>query len=420
MNNDAGARTVASSGLLGWWREAAPEARRALVAASLGWGLDAFDVMLYALVLAALMRDLSMPMATGGLLGSLTLAAAAVGGVVFGVVADRYGRTRALIGSILIYSLFTGACGLAQTIGQLALFRVLLGIGMGGEWASGATLVSETWPAEHRGKALGFVQSSWAIGYGAAVVVTAIVMPLWGWRAVFFVGVLPALLTAWVLRSVREPAIWTERQQDRTAARHRFSDIFRGTMLPLTVAVTLMNACTMFAWWGFNLWIPSYLQLPVEQGGIGLGHYAMGLLIVMQTGMWFGYVTFGFIADTVGRKRTYIIYLVSAALLIMAYTATRNPWILFALGPFVAFFGTGYFSGFAAVTAEIYPTEIRSTAQGFTYNIGRIASAVAPWTVGKLADTHGFSVAFPIIAVAFMLAALCWVWIPETKGKTLP
>jgi len=404
---------------LDWWRGATPDAKRSLVAAALGWGLDAFDVMLYALVLASLMRDLGMPKTTGGLLGSLTLAAAAVGGVAFGVVADRYGRTRALIGSILIYSVFTGACGLAQTVWQLALFRVLLGFGMGGEWASGATLVSETWPAEHRGKALGFVQSAWAIGYGAAVVVAALVMPIGGWRAVFFVGVLPALFTAWVRRRVREPAIWRSRQGVPAAARSRFADIFRGEMLPLTVAVTLMNACTMFAWWGFNLWIPSYLQLPVEEGGLGLGQYAMWLLIFMQVGMWFGYVTFGFVADSLGRKRTYVSYLIAAAVLVVLYTMTRNPWVLFALGPFVAFFGTGYFSGFGAVTAEIYPTEIRSSAQGFTYNVGRIASAVAPWTVGRLAETHGFAVAFPVIAAAFGLAALGWIWIPETKGREL-
>jgi len=405
--------------LSGWWRDATPDAKRSLVAAALGWGLDAFDVMLYALVLASLMADLGMPKTTGGLLGSLTLAAAAVGGVAFGVVADRYGRTRALIGSILIYSVFTGACGLAQTVWQLAVFRVLLGFGMGGEWASGATLVSETWPAEHRGKALGFVQSAWAIGYGAAVVVAALVMPLGGWRAVFFVGVLPALFTAWVRRKVKEPAIWHSRQEAPAAARHRFADIFRGEMLPLTVAVTLMNACTMFAWWGFNLWIPTYLQLPVEQGGLGLGRYATWLLLFMQVGMWFGYVTFGFVADGLGRKRTYVSYLVAAAVLVVAYTMTRNPWVLFALGPFVAFFGTGYFSGFGAVTAEIYPTDIRSTAQGFTYNVGRIASAVAPWTVGRLAETHGFAFAFPVIAAAFGLAALGWIWIPETKGKAL-
>ncbi len=412
-------RTPAAAGRFGWWRTATPDAKRALVAAGLGWGLDAFDVMLYALVLAALMSDLGMPKDTAGLLGSLTLAAAAFGGIGFGLVADRYGRTRALTATILIYSLFTGACGLAQTVWQLALFRVLLGLGMGGEWACGATLVSETWAAEHRGKALGFVQSAWAIGYGAAVIVTWLVMPVGGWRAVFFVGVLPALFTAWVRRRIREPAIWETARAAAGAVNRGFRDMFRGPMLRLTSAVTVMNACTMFAWWGFNLWIPSYLQLPAEQGGLGLGHYAMGLLIFMQVGMWFGYVTFGYISDALGRKRTYVTYLAAAAALIMAYTLTRNPWVLFALGPFVAFFGTGYFSGFGAVTAEIYPTAIRSTAQGFTYNVGRIASAVAPWTVGRLAETHGFSLAFPVIAAAFALAALTWVWIPETKGRAL-
>src|SRR5512136_1146436 len=181
-------------GLMGWWRDGTPEGRRALVAGSLGWMLDSFDVMLYALVLAALMKDLGMAKFTAGMLGSATLVASAVGGLVFGVVADRHGRTRALISSILIYSVFTAACGFAQTVAQLAVFRVFLGLGMGGEWASGAALVSETWPAEHRGKALGLMQSAWAVGYAAAAAVSALVLPRWGWRAVFFVGVIPAFL----------------------------------------------------------------------------------------------------------------------------------------------------------------------------------------------------------------------------------
>ncbi len=213
-------------GLFGWWHGATPVARRALVAASLGWMLDSFDVMLYSLVLAYLMADLAMSTTTAGLLGSLTLLASAAGGMIFGVVADRYGRTRALMGSILIYSIFTFACGLAQSITQLAVFRVLLGIGMGGEWASGAALVSETWPAEHRGKALGFMQSSWAVGYAAAAAVTAIVLPIWGWRAVFFVGVLPALFTIWVRRQVEEPEIWRESRASQSAERVEASATF--------------------------------------------------------------------------------------------------------------------------------------------------------------------------------------------------
>jgi putative sialic acid transporter len=406
--------------LFGWWRDGTPEAKRALIAAWLGWMLDAFDVMLYALVLKAIIPDLGLTTGTAGALGSATLLASAAGGILFGFVADRYGRTRALMASVLIYSIFTAACGFAQTVAQLAVFRVLLGIGMGGEWASGAALVSETWPAEHRGKALGFMQSAWAIGYGAAAAVTGLIMPAWGWRGVFFVGILPAFFTLWVRRRVEEPAIWRATQAKPAASRGRFRDIFRPGMLRLTLAVTIMNAFTMFAWWGFNLWLPGYLSLPISAGGIGLSTRAMSAFVIaMQVGMWFGYVTFGFISDVIGRKYAYVFYTVTAAVLIFIYTSVREPLALLALGPFVAFFATGYFSGFGAVTAEIYPTDIRATAQGFTYNIGRVASAAAPWIVGTLAQTRGFSFALSLTSVAFLLAAATWIWIPETRGRKL-
>jgi MFS family permease len=406
--------------LFGWWRAGDADARRALIAAGLGWMLDSFDVMLYALLLASIMPELGMSKEVAGLVGSAMLIASAAGGVFFGFVADRYGRTRALMASVLIYSVATAACGLAQNIAQLAVCRVVLGIGMGGEWASGAALVSETWPDEHRAKALGFMQSAWAIGYGAAAVVTSLVLPRWGWRAVFFVGILPAFLTLWVRHSVREPAMWRAARARPAASRRGFADIFRGPTLRLTIAVTIMNAFTLFAWWGFNLWLPGYLSLPVSSGGRGLSTSVMAALVaVMQVGMWFGYVTFGFVSDAIGRKRAYIIYMVTAASLIFVYTSVRAPLGLLVLGPFVAFFATGYFSGFGAVTAEIYPTDIRARAQGFTYNMGRIASAAAPFAVGTLAQTRGFHVALLLTSAAFLMAALMWIWIPETKGRQL-
>jgi MFS family permease len=404
---------------LAWLRDAAPESRRALIAASLGWMLDSFDVMLYALVLAALMGDLGIDKPMAGRLGALALLASAAGGIIFGIVADRFGRTRALIGSVLVYSVFTAACGLAQNALQLAVFRVGLGIGMGGEWASGAALVSETWPAEHRGKALGLMQSAWAIGYGLAAAVNLVVLPRWGWRAVFFVGLVPALFTIWVRRRVPEPALWRERRRG-TAPGFGFAELVSPRFAGATAALTLMNACTLFAWWGYNLWVPAFLSLPVAQGGIGLSAQTMSLMvIVMQVGMWFGYVTFGFVSDAVGRKRTYVAYLLSAAAMMGAYAATSTPVVLLLLGPFVAFFGTGYYAGFGAVTAEIYPTRIRATAQGFTYNMGRIASAAAPVVVGSLAETRGFGAAFGVAATAFLVAAGLWAFIPETRGRTL-
>jgi MFS family permease len=403
--------------VLCFWSEASPQARRALVAGALGWLLDAFDVMLYALVLTSVAKDLGFSLGVGGQLGSLTLAASAVGGLVFGVVADRLGRVRALTLSILLYSIFTFACGLAQNVWQLAIFRLLLGLGMGGEWASGAVLVSETWPERHRGKALGLMQSCWAVGYGLAAIVSAVVLPRWGWRSVFFVGILPALFTLWIRRQVQEPELW---RQTSGVRRPALSFLKSSVSPSLVLCLTLMNAATMFAWWGLNLWVPSYLSLPTEQGGIGLTTTTMAAFVVaMQVGMWFGYVTFGFVSDAFGRKPTYVTYLVVAAVLVWGYGATREPRLLLILGPFVAFFGTGYFSGFGAVAAEIFPTAVRATALGVTYNSGRLLSAVAPLVIGTLAQSRGFGLAFTVTSVAFLIAALFWLGIPETRGRQM-
>ena len=396
-----------------FWREASPEARKALIAGGMGWLLDAFDVMLYALILNSVAEELGLSRAQGGLMGSATLAASAIGGLVFGVIADKLGRTRALSLSILLYSVFTFACGLAQNLWQFATFRVLLGLGMGGEWASGATLVSETWPEKHRGKALGIMQSCWAIGYGLAAIVVAIVLPRFGWRAVFFTGIIPALFTFWIRRSVKEPAMWARQKDAPKTGDKKFS-------MRVALFLTAMNAATMFAYWGQGLWVPSYLSSPTTQGGIGLSTETMAMFIIaMQVGMWLGYVTFGFMADTFGRRPVYISYLLMAALLVWYYGFAREPWILLVLGPFVAFFGTGFFSGFGAVASEIFPTSIRATALGVTYNSGRLLSAIAPYIVGTTVQSRGYGAAFTYTAIAYIIAAVLWLGIPETKGRRL-
>lgn len=415
----ASAVTNGETGAFAWWRAADTRARRAFVAAALGWMLDSFDVMLYSLVLAALIQDptLQLSTAVAGQLGAVTLLAAAAGGVAFGVIADRIGRKRALMGAVLIYSIFTAACGLAQTVPQLAVFRILLGFGMGGEWATGVALVSETFPARHRGKALAFVQSAWAIGYGLAAFVNLLVMPIWGWRGVFFVGVLPALFTLWIRRKVEEPDMW-----HRTPAgdRGRISALFTPDRARITTFIILMNACCLFGWWGLNLWVPAYLNLPTDRGGVGLSSSTMSWFVIfMQVGMWFGYISFGYIADAIGRKPAYISFVTMAALLLPLYGALREPWMLLILGPAVAFFGTGYYSGFGAVIAELYPTSVRATAAGVGYNVGRIASAAAPFVVGSLAGSRGFGAAFTITGAAFLLAAVLWIGIPATQNREL-
>jgi MFS family permease len=404
---------VRSRALFGWLHEAPADARRSLLAASLGWALDAFDTLLYALILPAVMAALHLTKSSAGLLGSLTLIAAAAGGILLGLAADRYGRTRALMTSVLLYAVFTAACGLAWSFASLALFRILLGLGVGGEWATGASLVAETWPGTHRDKALALMQSAFALGYGLAAIVVFFVQPIAGWRGVFFVGLLPALLTFWIRRRIPEPAVW-QRAQRRPGFHSSFAQLFKLPLRRYTIALTFMNACCLFAWWGFNLWVPSYLSLPIAQGGIGFTPRTMTVLIVaMQIGMWFGYVSFGYLATAFGRRRVYVSFLLCAAALIAIYASVRSPWLLVLLGPCLAFVATGYFSGFAAVTAETYPDAIRSTGQGFTYNVGRLASAAAPYAAGTLAQQRSFATAFHLDAAAFLLAAMLWLFVPS-------
>jgi MFS family permease len=402
---------------LEWPAHVTKAERHSLVAGGLGWMLDAMDVMLYSMVLADLVAHLGMSKPQAGFLNSLTLAASALGGLLFGFLADRIGRTRALMGSILVYSLASFACGLSQTIGQLAAFRFVLGLGMGGEWTTGAALIAETWPAEHRGKALGLMQSAWAIGEMIAAGVTLLVLPRFGWRAVFFAGVLPALVVLWIRRDVPEPTIWLEHGRSRTASLRL---LWRPDIRWKGVLATLMNACGMFGYWGLFTWIPGYLALPLTEGGRGLGIVAsLTWVLFMAPGKWLGYTLFGFAADAFGRRRSYVVYLATAAALVPVFGMTTSPTWLLVLGPFVGFFGTGFFSGFGAIAAEMFPTEVRATAMGLTYNIGRGFSAVAPFAVGYIAKQYSFYSAFLLLAAAFLVAALLALALPETRGKRL-
>ncbi len=389
--------------ITGWLAESSPEQRRALVAASLGWMLDSMDVIIYALVLGQVQHELNLSTSESGAMMSATLLAAAAGGLAFGWFADRFGRVRALSLSVLGYSVATALCGFTHTAVELMLCRVFLGLGMGGEWASGAALVAETWPLRNRGKALALVQSSWAIGYALGAALVAVVMPHFGWRAVFFAGVLPALVALWVQRRLHEPTEWRAVHADKVPIGH----LFRGALGRSTLVCATMNAATLFAWWGLFTWAPRFLSMPQAQGGRGLSIVeTSGWTIVMQIGTFLGYVSFGYIADRFRPKRTYIAYLVAAALLVPLFAFVSNTYALLIIGPLVGFFGTGYFSGFSIISSELFPTQLRASAMGFVYNIGRIASAAGPYLIGRFSESMGISSALSMTSDAFLLAAL--------------
>jgi len=413
-------------------RQATPGQRRTLLAAAMGWALDAFDAMLYSLVLALLMRDLGMSKTIAGSLGTLTLLASGIGGVLFGFLADRIGRKHALMASILTYSICSFASGLATSIAMLAVARFVLGLGMGGEWNTGATLVAESWPTEFRAKAISIVQSSWALGFAVAALVAGPVARYFGWRAVFFVGILPAVITLWIQRSVPESDMWREREQkprgSEVAGRDvtsyvstKFAVIFQPPYVKHTFALLLFNFFGMFAWWGLFTWLPPYLSLPVEQGGRGFGVIGMTTLLVVLNlcGMFPGYASFGWVADHLGRRKAFLVYSLVAAVLIPIYAAARSQTVLLIVGTLVAFFGTGIFSGSGIMGSEIFPTAVRARALGFTYNGARTLSSVAPLVIGRVGQTKGLSWAFYLCATGYVLAALMTTQLPETKGKAL-
>ncbi|MDL1951940.1 MFS transporter, partial [Acidobacteria bacterium ACD] len=343
----------------GWLAEAPPEARRALVAGGVGWMLDAADVMLYAFALPSIRAEFGLDGAQAGALASLTLVASAVGGIAAGALADRFGRARLLVVSVLVYSVFTAATATAGSVAELALWRTLVGLGLGAEWSAGSLLVAETWPAAHRGKAIGLMQSGWAVGYVVAALASAAVLPSYGWRPLFALGILPALLALWVRWKVPEPAIWRERRPPAGAGATLAALLgreLRGRVLSATALATVL----LFAYWGLFTWVPSFLAGPVASGGAGLGLVrSTGFVVAMQAGAFTGYVSFGFLSDRFGRRPVFLAFVLGSAAVVPAWgLLARSEAVLLLLAPLVGFLGHGYFSLFGAMLAELFPSSV--------------------------------------------------------------
>ena len=423
--------TTASSQVTGkapWYAGVTRDQWRALAAAKLGWMLDAMDFLLYVMAIGQLKEYFGFNDATAGLLGTVTLITSAVGGIVFGIVADRAGRTKALMATILIFSVCSLGAATSQTFWQLMAWRILLGFGMGGEWASGAVLVSETWPAHLRTRAISIMQSGWALGYIAAALLGALFLDVLdlgpnAWRWLFAAGVLPALLTIWIRWKVKEPEPWVERKAHGAKGRSAFAVLFGPEFRGKTLLATLLSACVQFANWGLFFWLPGFLARPVEQGGAGMSIVrSAGWIIPVQIGAYIGYNSFGFIAEKLGRRRTFVAYLVTAAILVPLYGQLgRSPGILMALGPLLGFVGYGYFSLFGSFLAELFPTDVRATGQGLTYNLGRGMGALAPFTIGYVATLPdvGIGSALALTSAFFLAGAVLIMFFEDTSRKPL-
>ena len=324
----------------------------------LGWMLDALDVMLYSFALLSMQAEFGLSGAQAGTLTTVTLAAAAVGGTLAGVLADRFGRTRVLMASILTYSIFTAMIATSHSFVELLIWRSLVGLGLGAEWSAGTVLVAETFPAEHRGKAIGLTQSGWALGYLAAAGLAAWILPLYGWRPLFLIGALPALLVLWIRKSVPEPAVWVA--SERLPAGERFRQIFSPPLRRYTLVAITMSSLVLFAYWGLFTWVPAYLATPLQKGGAGLSIVKSSAWIApMQVGALLGYLLFGLLSDKIGRRPSFALFLTGAAVVTVLYGgAARDPRMLLLLGPLVGFFGHGYYSAFGAILSELYPSRV--------------------------------------------------------------
>jgi MFS family permease len=395
------------------------KAWKALFAAQLGWMLDAMDFLLFTFALRAIQNEFALSSGAMGLLTTVALLAGAVGGISFGRLADRVGRVRAMTISMFIYSLATAGLATSTAVWHLVFWRTVVGIGMGGEWSCGSVLVAETWPAEHRAKAVAIMQSGWALGALAAAGLSALILEPYGWRALFLLGVAPAIVAFFIRRTVEEPEIWREqRHAGRGVSPYR--EIFGPVFIRRTLLASSVAAVVLIAYWGVFTWLPSFLATPVAQGGAGLTlTRSAKWMVSVQLGALAGYLSFGWIADRIGRRPAFTLFMAAAALVVPLYASVTTPTVLLLVGPLVGFFGSGYFSLFGAMLAELYPTHIRATAQGFCYNAGRVASAAAPFAIGVAADRYGLGSALAVTSLFFAAGGFL-VWsLPETKGTVL-
>jgi len=409
-----------------------------LLVAWLGWVFDAMDSTIYTLVLQPALQDLlpftpgaAVPQAAiawyGGIILSIFLIGWAVGGVAFGIVADRFGRTRTLVLTILLYALFTGLAALSSTWWHLAVYRFLTALGIGGEWAAGAALVAEVWPEQKRAKAAGILQSAWAAGFLVAAAANFLLRHR-GWRLMFVAGVLPALVALLVRLSVKEPARWLkarEQQRHTDAKPGALRELFAPGLLRSTLAGSGLAFVAVFGLWGATNWTPTLVRsLPDLQSldKARVGACVSYATVMLNIGALAGYLSFGPLADRFGRRAVFALMCVgSLVMLPVTFLTPRDFGHVLLLLPLLGFFNNGIFSGFAIYLPELYPTRIRATGAGFCFNIGRVLASTGPFLTGFLVSAlGGFGRAASAISLIYLVGLLILPFAPETKGRALP
>lgn len=414
---------IEDTSLLAFYRDMNVPERRTFWACATGWALDGMDFMIYPLVIGTIIVMWKVDPGTAGLAGTVTLLASALGGWLGGYLADRIGRVRTLQITILWFSFFSLVCAFVQNFEQLLVARAILGIGFGGEWAAGAVLMGEAIRPQYRGRAVGSVQSGWAVGWGMAVLSQAILFsylpPEIAWRWMFAIGALPALLVLYLRRYVTEPVISVESMAKAKISgdRPKLSEIFQGPILKTTILASLAATGCQGGYYAVTFWVPRFLTTERNLSIVSSTGYLAALII----GSFIGYLVGAWLADRIGRRNLFLTFSLGAIAVILVYTQVPlTNEVLWVLGFPLGFFASGYFSGMGAFLTELYPTRLRGSGQGFCYNFGRGIGALFPFLVGALSTTTTLGNAIAIFAVVaygvFFLAAFA---LPETRGRIL-
>jgi MFS family permease len=414
---------IEDTSLLAFYRDMNLPERRTFWACASGWALDGMDFMIYPLVIGTIIKLWSVDPGTAGLAGTVTLLSSAIGGWLGGYLADRIGRVRTLQFTILWFSFFSLICAVVQSFDQLLIARAVLGLGFGGEWAAGAVLMGEAIRPQYRGRAVGSVQSGWAVGWGLAVLAQAILFSCFpaeiAWRWMFAVGALPALLVFYLRRYVTEPEIAAATRAKLAQAGNQppLWEIFSGQILPTTILASLMATGCQGGYYAITFWVPQFLTKERHLSIVGSTGYLAALII----GSFIGYLVGAWLADRIGRRNLFLTFSLGAIAVVLLYTQLPlTNEILWVLGFPLGFFASGYFSGMGAFLTELYPTRLRGSGQGFCYNFGRGIGALFPFLVGALSTSTTLANAIAIFAVAaygvFFLAAFA---LPETRGRVL-
>lgn len=389
---------------------------QSLFASFSGWTLDAMDWMFLALCLPLIGKDFGLSLPSMGLLATATIAGSGIGGMLGGFVADKYGRVRMLTWTMTGYAIFTALCGFVQNYEQLLILRIIVGICLGGEWGAGASLVSEYWPEKYRARATAFVHSGWAVGYGFASLLFMLIVPVWGWRALFWVGIIPAIFAVIIRLHVPEPEQWVKSKElantSMQPAESPVSILFSKQYLRRTVLASVFAISALMAYWGSASWLPSYLLKAKGLSVVSTGAF----LILLNVGAFCGHLSLGTLADKKGRRWTFIIGMAASVVVTLIYVMIDDPQVLLLFGFVFGFFTYGYFGTMGAYLSELFPVEARASGVSFTFSFGRFVSMSSPYIIGWLGTAYGLAFGLGATAIFYVTGTITTLLLPETRN----